>query len=147
MLTFTDAEPVIEAKKVAIKYHYYISIIAMTSMLVRLEYDPDTLYIQNGWWDIPLPPQYADNIAYKQPPSRIAGIGFFKDFDDKLPSIVMDVEKQLVHILDERHIKEIKEKTDKSIVALTVTFDRVFGDSATWEVLVKEMAENSEVRQ
>lgn len=147
MLTFTDADPIIEAKKVAIKYRYYISIIAMTSMLVRLEYDPDALYIQNGWWDIPLPPQYADNVAYTQPPSRVAGIGFFEDFANKLPSIVMDVEKQQVHILDERHIKELKEKTGKSIVSLIITFDRVFGDSVTWEVLLNEMAKNYEVQQ
>ena len=145
MLTFTDAEPIIEAKKVAVKYRYYISIIAMTSMLVRLEYDPDTLYIQTGWWDIPLPPQYVNNVVYEQPPSRVAGIGFFEDFANKLPSIVMDIEKQQVHILDDRHIKEIKEKTGKNIISLTVTFDRIFGDSATWEVLVNEMTENSEV--
>ena len=145
MLTFSDAEPIVEAKKVAVKYRYYISIIAMTSMLVRLEYDPDALYIQNGWWEIPLPPQYADNVAYELPPNRVTGIGFFEDFTDKLPSIVMDVEKQQVHILDERHIKEIKEKTGKSVISLIVTFDRAFGDSATWEVLVNEMIENSEV--
>lgn len=143
MLTFTDTEPIIEAKKVAIKYRYYISIIAMTSMLVRLEYDPDALYIQNGWWDIPLPPQYADNIAYNQPPRRVSGIGFFENFANKLPSIVMDVEKQRVYILDERHIKKIKEKNDKSIDLLIIPFDRVFGDRATWEELVNEMAENS----
>jgi len=147
MLTFTDAEPIIEAKKVAVKYHYYISIIAMTSMLVRLEYDPDTLYIQNGWWDIPLPPQYADNVAYKLPPSRVAGIGFFEDFTDKLPSIVMDVEKQQVYILDERHIKEIKEKTGKSVISLIATFDQVFGDNVTWEVIINKMTENFEVQQ
>ena len=144
MLTFTETEPIIEAKKVAIKYRYYISIIAMMSMLVRLEYDPDALYIQNGWWNVSLSPQYADNIAYTQPPSRVAGIGFFEDFSDKHPSIVMDVEKQQVHILDDRHIKEIKEKTGKSVIYLTVEFDRVFGDKATWEMLVNEMAENSE---
>lgn len=145
MLTFTDAEPVTEAKKVAVKYRYYISIIAMTSMLVRLEYDPDTLYVQNGWWDIPLPPQYADDVAYKLPPSRVTGIGFFEDFTNKLPSIVMDVEKQRIHILDERHITKIKEKTGESVISFIVTFDRVFGDSVTWEMLVNEMAENSEV--
>lgn len=145
MLTFTDAEPIIEAKKVAIKYRYYISIITMTSMLVRLEYDPDTLYIQNGWWDITLPPQYVDDVIYEQPPSRVSGIGFFEDFTNKFPSIVMDVEKQKVYILDERHIKKIKEKTGKSILSLIVTFDRIFGDNATWEVLVNEMAENSKV--
>jgi len=145
MLTFTDAEPIIEAKKVAINYRYYVSIIAMTSMLVRLNYDPDVLYIQNGWWDIPLPPQVGNNIVYEQPPSRVAGIGFFEDFSDKFPSIVMDVEKQLVHILDDRHIKEIKEKTGRSVVLLTGTFDRVFGDSITWEMLLNEMSENSEV--
>lgn len=144
MLTFTDTKPIIEAKKVAVKYRYYISIIAMTSMLVRLEYDPDTLYVQNGWWDIPLPPQYADNVAYKQPPSRVAGIGFFEDFNNKLPSIIMDTEKQQIYILDERHINKIKEKTGKSIIYLTVTFDRVFGDSVTWEMLVNEITEDSE---
>ena len=144
MLTFKDAEPIIEAKKVAVKYRYYISIIAMTNMLVRLEYDPDALYIQNGWWDIPLPPQYADNVACKLPPSRVAGIGFFEDFTNKLPSIIMDVEKQRVHILDERHVKEIKDKTGKNIISLIVTFDQVFGDSVTWEVLVNKITENSE---
>ena len=116
-------------------------------MLVRLEYDPDTMYIQNGWWDIPLPPQYADNVVYEQPPSRVSGIGFFEDFTDKLPSVVMDVEKQQVHILDARHIKEIKKKTGKSVVLLTGTFERVFGDSITWEMLLNEMAENSKVQQ
>ena len=58
----------------------------------------------------------------------------------------MDVEKQQVYILDDRHIKEIKDKTGKSIISLTITFDRVFGDSATWEELVNEVAENSEVQ-
>lgn len=146
MLTFTDAEPITEAKKVAVKYRYYISIIAMTSMLVRLEYDPDTLYVQNGWWDIPLPPQYADDVAYKLPPSRVAGIGFFEDFTNKLPSIVMDTEKQQIYILDERHINKIKEKTGESVISLIVTFDQVFGDSATWEMLVNKMIKDDHIQ-
>ena len=140
----------IEYKKVDEKYLYYnsiiaVSVIAVTSMLVRLEYDPDTLYVQNGWWDIPLSPQYADDIVYRHIPIRVSGIGFFEDFTDKLPSIIIDVEKRQIHILDERHIKTIKEKTGKSVISLTVMFDLVFGDSATWEMLVNEIAENSEV--
>ncbi len=145
MLTFSDAESIIEAKKVPTQYRYYVSIIAMAGMLIRLEYNTDTLFIQNGWWEFPSPPQYADDVPYTQPPIRFAGIGFFEDFSNKLPSIVMDVEKQQVYILDERHINEIKEKTGKNVISLTVTFDRVFGDSATWEVLVNEMIENSDV--
>ena len=144
MLTFTDAKPIIEPKKIAVKYHYYIPIIAMISMLIRLEYDPDILYIQNGWWDIPLPLQYADNVAYKQSPNRVVGIGFFEDFDDKFPAIVMNVEKQEVYILDDQHINQIKEKTGKHIISLTISFDRVFGDSATWEMLLDEAVENTE---
>lgn len=140
----------IEYKKVDTKYLYYnsiiaVSVIAVTSMLVRLEYDPVALYIQNGWWDILPSPQYADDIIYRHIPIRVSGIGFFEDFTDKLPSIVIDVEKRQIHILDERHIKTIKEKTCKSVIYLTVTFDRVFGDNATWEMLINEIAENSEV--
>lgn len=145
MLSFTDEESLIGAKKVAVKYHYYISIIAMTNMLLRLEYNPDTMYIQNGWWDVPLPPQYADNVAYEQPPSRIVGIGFFEDVADKLPYIIIDVKKQQVYILDKRHIDEIKEKTGESIAFLAVTFDRLFDDNVTWKTLVNEIIENSEV--
>ena len=145
MLSFTDEEPIIEAKKVAVKYHYYISIITITNMLLRLEYNPDTMYIQNGWWDVPLPPQYADNVAYIQPPTRVDGIGFFEDFADKLPSIIVDVKKQQVYILDKRHVDEIEEKTSKSIVYLVVTFNRLFDDNATWKTLINEMIENSEV--
>ena len=146
MLTFTDAEPITEAKKVAVKYRYYISIIAMTSMLVRLEYDPDTLYVQNGWWDIPNTSLYEDDVVYAQLPDRVTGIGFFEDFTNKLPSIVMDVEKQRIHILDERHITKIKEKTGESIISLIVTFDQVFGDSATWEMLVNEMVKDNHIQ-
>lgn len=140
----------IEYKKVDTKYLYYnsiiaVSVIAVTSMLVRLEYDPVALYVQNGWWDIPLSPQYADDVVFKQRPIRVSGIGFFEDFTDKLPSIVIDVEKRQIHILDERHIKTIKKKTGKSVISLTVTFDRVFGDLVTWEMLVNEMTEKSEV--
>ena len=146
MLSFTDEEPIIEAKKVAVKYHYYISIIAMTNMLLRLEYNPDTMYIQNGWWDVPLPPQYADNVAYEQPPIRVVGIGFFEDFSDKRPAIVMNVEKQMIYIIDERHLNEIAKKTKESPYGLEVSFDRVFGDNTTWKTLVYEMIENSEVQ-
>ena len=142
----------IEYKKVDEKYLYYnsiiaVSVIAVTSMLVRLEYDPDTLYVQNGWWDIPSMSQYTDDVVYTQPPDRVTGIGFFEDVTDKLPSIVIDVEKRQIHILDERHIKTMKEKTGESVILLTVTFDRVFGDSATWEMLVNEMVKDNHIQK
>lgn len=138
MLTFSDAEPIIEAKKVPVKYRYYIPIIAMTDMLIRLTYDPDTLFIKNGWWDIELPIEYADDLAYALPPSRVVGIGFFENFNDNTPSIVMDTEKQIVHILDKRHLNEIATKSNRVTSPFTISFDLVFGHKITWADIVKE---------
>lgn len=126
-------------ERIATGYRYYISIIDMMNMLARLEYEPDSMYIQNGRWIVPLPSTYADVIIHAQSSTHFSGIGFFKDFAN-IPSVVVNVEKQQVYILDERHIRKIKEKTGKNMISVTVTFDRVFGDSATWEALVNEIA-------
>lgn len=145
MLSFDEYEPhILEPKKVPVKYRYYISILAMTSMLLRLEYNPDTLYIQNGWWDIPLPLQYSDNVAYNQPPSRVAGIGFFEDFNNNLPSIVIDVIKQEIYIIDERHINEINKKTGRSCLYITITFDRAFDKMSSWKTIINEVTSQYE---
>lgn len=135
MVTFTDAEPIIEPKKVAVKYRYYISIGAMTNLLTRLGYDPETVFIQNGWWDIPRPPEY----------TRVSGIGFFESYTNKLPSIVMDVEKQTVHIIDDRHIKEVNgAATIKDVVFLVLTFDRVFSENCTWDSILQDFKDIGE---
>lgn len=139
MVTFTDAEPIVEPKKVAVKYRYYISIEAMTNLLKRFEYDPETVFVQNGWWDISKPPTYTDSIKYEMFDTRVSGIGFFESYTNKLPSIVMNVEEQKVYIIDDRHIKEVNEvATNKDVIFLVLTFDRVFSENCTWDSILQD---------
>lgn len=142
MIAFSDAEPIIEAKKVPVKYRYYISIIVITDMLRRLEYDPDTLFIKNGWWDIPLPIAYADDLEYTLPPSRVIGIGFFENFNDSIPAIVINTEKQIVHILDKRHLNELTTKSNLDTSPFTIPFNLVFSTKITWADIVNEISKH-----
>ena len=139
---------VLSAKKVAVKYRYYISIPSMIDVICRLDYNLDTMFIQNGWWEInDNGTIYADDIQIKEPPIRLAGIGFFECYDNKLPSIIMNTDSQKLYLLDDRHIDEFNQtkfvsKRKSKAIMVTLEFDNIFGNkSQTWNDVL-EMADN-----
>lgn len=142
-LSFSDWEIAVDAKKVAVKYRYYISMESISNMLLRLGYNPDAMYVQNGWWDIPSKSEYADSVQYHHSNVRVSGIGFFEDYNDKMPAIVVNTDKQQINICDSKHLTEINKKIFQDLISCTITFDLAFGEAADWDRILDELKEQS----
>lgn len=133
------------------QYFYHISRDAISKFMKNYEYNADSWYIFDGVWELKHDdePIYADDIPLKPLPTSICtigGIGYFKKYDDDIPSVVINVAMQEIYILDEPHIKQMAEVWGKEMKMITISFREVFdpnGSAHTWsDVLLNAAKEN-----
>lgn len=121
------------------QYFYHISRDAISKFMKNYEYNAGSWYIFDGVWELKGDeyPIHSDDVSLKPLPPEsytISGIGYFKNYDDNIPSVVINVAMQEIYILDEPHIKQMTEMCGKETKMITISFREVFDPNGTAHV-------------
>ena len=134
--TNSDTDSNTDFKKVATQYHYHISLEAINNALKRLYFESPIMYVQDGWWDIP------DDDSVLSFSVRLSGIGLFDDYNKELPVVIINTEKQVLYILDEKHLDQVYNHSKKftKMLYLTLYFEEVFDERMTWDDVLRKIS-------
>jgi len=124
---------IVAVVKIPIKYQYYISMECIRDALFRLDYNPDTMYVQSSLWKLP------------DKPDTVNGIGFFKNPSDKKPDVVICTDQEIVYVLDDQHLNEISNNGEHVVLA-ELTFENVFDNKCTWTELKQKCLKERNVK-